>query len=190
MIERALKAMTKIRDTLADIASSYNALSTLIDDEHSAITESSLDKLEVIVPAKMTIAGRIEAEITRLKQLCHEFYEASADVIPGTNEYQDLSANFSRMREYIEICTTKGIATADLHRVFDDLQSIFESFQSKREETTSKFEVNRLVVSRLLAHRQDNYRFWQEVTADMMAAYDKGGKQKANRKGSSLNIKA
>lgn len=188
MLQKRHEELSQVRDLIVRITDLYSRMSTLIDEEHDIIRTSDLDQLEAFVPRKMETASSIERDIQQLRNICRQLHQDAA--MMGFDVGDDLQLSsviglIDAIRVTMSTDDQEAIAT-----LVDEIHRSYEEFFETRQSSFTKFEVNRLVVSRLLAERQENYRFWQEVTADMMAAYDKGGKQKAQRSSSTLNVKA
>lgn len=194
-IEGTLEGMTlavsKLKESVASIKDVYRRMPILIDEEHAAIRESNLERCEAIAQKKVSLGSTIDGAYAELKNAVRNLVEVYTTLTEKpVQSINTLSEAFPLIEDGIEVLKANGQPTAVIDHLFDGVKSELEHFLQIKQESSSKIEVNRMVLSRLLANRQENYRFWQEVAADTMASYDAGGKQRSKQRSSTLTIKA
>lgn len=189
-IDRAITLVAEIKEAVAAISETYALMPPMIDEEHAAIEASDLDKVEALSARKLFLGAQLDNLFKKLKDSCRGLAGLTQLARSAQNEQQTLSASFSNIEQLLDRYTSAGLDIEQLNSEFDALKDSFEKFATVKEAAQKKIEVNRLVLGKMLHARQENYRFWQEVVADTMAAYGPGGKQKASRSNSILNVKA
>lgn len=192
IVENLVTLIQKVTGYVRTIDDTYAAMPALIDLEHQAISNHDLDSIEEIAAKKLTHSTFLEEQYSLLKESCQKIRDLAENAGVDTTLPPDakLSATFKIISNLIESLGDRGEKVASAHEALQSLESTFNGFLSTSDSAKKHVEVNRMVLSRILAQRQENYRFWQEVSADIMASYNRGGKQKSSRPHSMLNIKA
>jgi len=174
-----------------DISDLYTNIPNIIKNEHDQIIESNLDGIEESVADKLKVSSLLDESFLQLREatlgLVHNYEKVMRKSV---DQVANLSQCFTMIDELLVKLPESGEPTDQITSSSELLKSSLEKFLKHKEEYQNQIEVNRIVLSKMLASRQDHYRFWQEVSSDMMAAYDRKGVQRSSTKRSSLSIKA
>jgi len=176
---------------IEDISDLYTHIPGIIKKEHDCIMDSDLDGVEESVAEKLKVSSLLDESFLQLREatlsLVHNYESVMEKPV---DQVANLSQCFTMIDELVAKLSEQGSEVIKIKSSAEHLKTAFETFLKHKDEYQGQIEVNRIVLSKMLASRQDHYRFWQEVSSDMMAAYNRKGVQRSSTKRSSLSIKA
>lgn len=188
MSQAVLKSTSEFTTCLQDVTKVLQAIGELVDAEHDAIRRSSLDDVERIAAQKLRCSEDLEAKVQILRQASTSLADSARAEGLDPIDVGNISAGYELSVALLNKLIERG--ERGVKPVLDRLKFAFDAYVEARNFNHPKLSVNKMVLSKVLAHRQENYRFWQELSADMMASYDQKGVQKAREPRSLLNVKA
>jgi flagellar biosynthesis/type III secretory pathway chaperone len=154
--------MSVLENHLADISRLMNELVKLVEVEHKGLQEGDLDAIEKTAAQKTVLSQKLDQNYQAIRLLIQD------DTVRTLSEY---------------IAKTPRENLGKLVDLYEDLMEASEQYKKT-------LDVNRRVLSKLLASRQSNYHFWQSLISQTVAPYDKSGRKKTLKTGSSLQLKA
>ncbi len=191
IVEMAEKNISAMADRIDEISDLYLSMPAIIKKEHDYILEANLDGVEQTVEEKLKVSSQLDDSFLKLREATLELVRNYEEVMEtSVDQVANLSQCFLMIDEMVIKLKDQRQSLIGLNQSIEILKSSFEKFSQHKDEYRSQIDVNRVVLSKMLANRQDHYRFWQEVSSDMMAAYDRKGLQRSSTKHSSLSIKA
>lgn len=190
-LEKAISIASRIKDALVQMSLSYSQLPEIIRREHQSIKKSDLIDVEEIAEEKLKMALEIEANFNLLGQLSGELGRVASAMISN----YDFSP--STVSECIEVMETiaenyqeKGFGAQVFEHVLSGIRAAFDELKSLKLKSQPVIEQNRAILQRIMVARQENLRFWQEISAAVLAPYDGQGKKRKSTSTSVLNVKA
>jgi hypothetical protein len=176
----------KIQDLcilLAKARAEYAKLPELIEDEHDAIVNSDLDRVENIARTKLLIGQEIEQKVFSVQRLSFQIAEDLGKTSKDIKGISDLVLFLTQGDWFTS-------QSEDVKKSIQLLNSEVEQFLVLKDSITRPLSVNRLVLSKVLAQRQENYAFWQSITADTFAPYNSRGVPSNQRQSYGFKAKA
>lgn len=167
---------------IAQAKREYSKLPELIEDEHDAISQSNLDRVEQIAKEKLLLGQEIEQKVFAAQRLALVLSER----VSGSQGLKPLSDLISTLTA----ADWLKDQSAEVRRSIEVLENEVNEFITLREQITRPLNVNKLVLSKILAQRQENYAFWQSITADTFAPYNAKGVPSGQRQTYGFKAKA
>ena len=190
-LEEAIEVASRMKECLVTVYTGYEKLPKLIEAEHVAIQGSDLDECERLAREKLVIGEEIDAAFNalngRAQQLISIQEKISGRTSSGAANVSECIAVFEEISLHFQ---EVGFGSQVFDHVLAGFKDVFAQFLKLRKETIPLMETNRYVVSRMLANRQENLQFWQEVAAEALASYTDRGKQKPSKGKSIISVKA
>ncbi len=190
-LEKAISIASQIKDCLLEMSRCYAILPDVIRREHLAIRKSDLIDVEGVAAEKLKMAEQIECHYHSLQRLAKDLGMIATDMMPElVKTPQTVSECIDIMEALSESCQKKGFGAQVFEHVLSGIRLAFAELSNLKIKSEPVIEQNRDILQRIMLARQENLRFWQEISAAVLAPYDGQGKKRKNTASSYLNVKA
>jgi rhamnogalacturonyl hydrolase YesR len=191
-LETIIALAADLKDSLQGLFDAHARLPEVIEVEHRAVENASLAVLEKTAAEKAALGERIEACVATMRRASTKIAEWHGYVCSDADAHSaaTVTATIGLLRDLHRKLGAADFGAAVLEHEINRLEQLHKAFTALHAKISSSLEVNRFVLQKLLAHHQENYRFWRKVDEECNATYSAVGQQNAKGSVSLLSIKA
>ena len=174
---------TELQDHLSKLQLLFSELTQLVADEHQAIGESHLPKIEAITSKKIELSENIQK---LSNQFAIDFDGLLTSIRSQCAISEEERMSVVDLAEYCEGHLGDSYEDKLLKHEMKKVSDLFQELRDLKKKSNPLIEMNQYLVKKLLRHHQETFRFWQGVAAESASIY--GEKGTAKQTGSHATI--
>lgn len=178
-IDELIATVSGFKNYIQELVGLYDQVPTLLEGDKKALAASDLSELEALGARKLAIAETIEAVFNQLNRSIQDI-ERSSREIPGMPRLMSPFTLSSTMEWLVKLGATlkrDGFAAQVYLHIVNAAGEMATQLLTKHNDMRPALEANRYMMEKVLAFKQESYRFWQDVANVSMSGYNSQGTQ-------------
>lgn len=190
-LEATISLASEIKNDVKALCAIYAGLPRIIEREHLAIQNRSINAQESAAREK-TIAGEeVEKILGELNGRTRHLAILHAQVCENRNEQPRTIGTCVKLLKELETVFAKdAMGSAVLAHLIHGIEESLAKFKETHAKVGPVIETNRYVMQRLLRNQQENVRFWQRLQDEALSTYSPPRVAKKTSSPTLLNVRA